>query len=918
MTTTGADWFDLRYANLSETPVLSNQTATMEDGGTIGLAGWWSVQTTLPPGEGTITYRYTHLGSSGNNMIAFQAAQAAYDYGDAPLYYDGNAASAARHALGADLWLGSRAPDRDDFPTGPWWEHIVEERDDSDAEGDDEDGVSISVGDSSVDATVTVVNDSNEAAQVCCWLDGATSSQTGTVNINRAFEDTAPEKQCIPVPARSGRNQYDALSWDFPYTSRPYRTYVRCRLSTASTISPTGALADGEVEDYHIDINEVIPCVADAELQDFFVFRGAAHQHGSYRAVLTVASSRDQASAVMSRDRVDFRKPFTIAFQARFGTQNLRGADGMAAVFHNDPWGSAALGRPGSALGAGGIQNGIAIEFDTYVGSNENWGDRNQGKMWMDHTSIWDTDRIVGGHPVSYLTTAIGHGDIEDGKWHDVEISWDPATETLSYTLDRDRSTAGSYTYSGTTDFVTEYFGGATMVYFGITAATGGLTNLQDIQFPDFCKLPLGFDADGDGVANTSDIDDDNDGITDCVENGLDTARVTDVFAFSGTAYRRSSREAVLTVSSKKQAGGVMSKDRVDFREPFTIAFRALFGVKDRHGADGIAAVFHNDSRGSRAIGNPGATLGAGGIQKGIALEFDTYADSNENWGGGQGSDHTSIWDTDRIVGGHPVSYLTTAIGHDNIEDNKFHDVEIRWDPVTKTLSYTLDGATAGSYTYSGTTDFVTEYFGGAHQVHFGVTAGGFTKAKAGKGKKGKPSTVVQRIRFGNFCNLPLWLDTDGDGVPNHHDLDIDADGISDLLESGAGDDGSPVNPLDWHNDGEIDGVFIVGANGLSMVIEEYNGENTGTTPRDTDDDGTPDYHDLYSDADSCPDAIEGVRRYFVDRAADIPSFDFGDIVSDGSLDQSVYPADDRGRHDGTVNQGVGSAADSSVNACTE
>jgi len=498
---------------------------------------------------------------------------------------------------------------------------------------------------------------------VCCWLDGATSSQTGTVNINRAFEDTAPEKQCIPVPARSGRNQYDALSWNFPYTSRPYKTYVRCRLSTASTISPTGALADGEVEDYHIDINEVIPCVADAELQDFFVFRGAAHQHGSYRAVLTVASSRDQASAVMSKDRVDFRKPFTIAFQARFGTQNLLGADGMAAVFHNDPKGSTALGHHGSALGAGGIQNGIAIEFDTYVGSNENWGDRNQGKMWMDHTSIWDTDRIVGGHP---------------------------------------------------------------------------------------------------------------------------------------------------------------------------------------------------------------------------------------------------------------VSYLTTAIGHDNIEDNKFHDVEIRWDPVTKTLSYTLDGATAGSYTYSGTTDFVTEYFGGAHQVHFGVTAGGFTKAKAGKGKKGKPSTVVQRIRFGNFCNLPLWLDTDGDGVPNHHDLDSDADGISDLLESGAGDDGSPVNPLDWHNDGEIDGVFIVGANGLSMVIEEYNGENTGTTPRDTDDDGTPDYHDLYSDADSCPDAIEGVRRYSVDRAADIPSFDFGDIVSDGSLDQSVYPADDRGRHDGTVNQGVGSAADSSVNACTE
>jgi len=121
VTTSGAGWENEQYGNLHldpAYPVISGTTATFSDYGSPGR-GWRSVQTTLPPGEGTITYRYTHLGTSGNNMIAFQAAQAAYDYGDAPLYYDGNAASAARHALGADLWLGSRAPDRDDFPTGP-------------------------------------------------------------------------------------------------------------------------------------------------------------------------------------------------------------------------------------------------------------------------------------------------------------------------------------------------------------------------------------------------------------------------------------------------------------------------------------------------------------------------------------------------------------------------------------------------------------------------------------------------------------------------------------------------------------------------------------------------------------------------------------------------------------------------------
>jgi len=921
VTTSGTAWEQAQHGNMNRDPVISGTTATFKDYGSREV-GWWSVQTTLPPGKGTVTYSYTHLTSSGNNMIAFQAAQATptvdYDYGDAPWHYDNDAASAARHALGADLWLGRRAPDRDDYPAIPW--ELVDERDDNDAEGDDEDGVLFNfppIGYANTRATVTVVNHSSEAAQVCCWLDGAVSSATGTVNVNGAFEDTAPEKKCAPVPAKSGRTQR-VLSWYFPNTATTtYRTYARCRLSTASTISPTGALADGEVEDYRIVINEARACTIDAEFQDFFDFLGSAHQPEHdfpYAQVRLTPGFSGQAGAVMSKGKVDFREPFTIAFNAYFGYKDRNGADGIAAVFHNDPRGSGALGLSGSALGAGGIQNGIALEFDTYQGAFENWSHWSQRNSGMDHTSIWDTDKILGREPRSYLTKAIGHGNLEDGRRHDVEIRWDPVTQTLSYTLDS--ANAGSYTYSGTTDFVTEYFGGAPMVHFGITAATGGLSNAHAIRFPGFCKLPLGFDADGDGVANIFDIDDDNDGITDCVENGLQEQKIQDIFALRGSAIPIDSsggRQALLTPDSRGQAGAAMSKNKVDFREPFTIAFRAHFGHKD--GADGMAAVFHNDPRGSAALGLSGSALGAGGIQNGIALEFDTYNGSFENWGSDwwrydwRRDDHTSIWDTDQMggyLGRNPRSYLTTAIGHGNIEDGFPHDVEIRWDPVTEILAYTLDGNPAGTYTYSGTTDFVTEYFDGAHQVHFGITAatGGLYN--------------FHSIRFGDFCKLPLEIDTDGDGLPNHHDLDSDADGISDLLESGAGDDGSPVNYLDWHNDGEIDLVFGVGANGLANVIETANGVDNGTTPRDTDNDGTPDYHDLYSDADSCPDAIEGVRRYAVGRGEMVPSFDFGDIVSDGSLDQSVYPADDHGRHDGTTNQGVGSAADSSVNACAE
>ena len=67
----------------------------------------------------------------------------------------------------------------------------------------------------------------------------------------------------------------------------------------------------------------------------------------------------------MSTQRIDVRKDFTVAFDVNLGA-NDAGADGAAIVFHNDPRGANAIGSDGSGLAVGGIQNGLAIEFDTY------------------------------------------------------------------------------------------------------------------------------------------------------------------------------------------------------------------------------------------------------------------------------------------------------------------------------------------------------------------------------------------------------------------------------------------------------------------------------------------------------------------------------------------------------------------------
>lgn len=89
----------------------------------------------------------------------------------------------------------------------------------------------------------------------------------------------------------------------------------------------------------------------------------------------------------------------------------------------------------------------------------------------------------------------------------------------------------------------------------------------------------------------------------------------------------------------------------------------------------------------------------------------------------------------------------------------------------------------------------------------------------------------------------PLSIpDLDGDGKPNYKDIDADGDGIVDIIEAQSSTS-SPAVPtgVDTDRDG-IDDAF----------------ENNPLIIIDTDSDGTPDYLDTNSDNDALPDLIEG------------------------------------------------------------
>ncbi len=89
--------------------------------------------------------------------------------------------------------------------------------------------------------------------------------------------------------------------------------------------------------------------------------------------------------------------------------------------------------------------------------------------------------------------------------------------------------------------------------------------------------------------------------------------------------------------------------------------------------------------------------------------------------------------------------------------------------------------------------------------------------------------------------------DTDGDGLPNLADLDSDGDGIPDLVEAGG---------TDANGDGVVDNFVDVNHNGLSDQYEPALGGHA-LVLADTDGDGIDNHRDLDSDGDGISDVVE-------------------------------------------------------------
>jgi hypothetical protein len=167
-----------------------------------------------------------------------------------------------------------------------------------------------------------------------------------------------------------------------------------------------------------------------------------------------------------------------------------------------------------------------------------------------------------------------------------------------------------------------------------------------------------------------------------------------------------------LTPNSSSQAGSIFSQNTIDLTLPFSINATFFFGCKDANGADGIVFILATSNT---ALGAGGGGIGYQGITPSIAVEYDDYQNTNF---GDPVSDHVAVISMGSVDHNMPTN-LMGPFNLSNIEDCMDHCFSVTWNPVTQTLTSTLDNS---SISYTG--NIITTIFGGNALVYYGFSSG--------------------------------------------------------------------------------------------------------------------------------------------------------------------------------------------------
>jgi hypothetical protein len=200
-----------------------------------------------------------------------------------------------------------------------------------------------------------------------------------------------------------------------------------------------------------------------------YFLNGSATATGNDCYQLTPALAT-QNGTVWYADLIDLNQPFDLSFEMLLGYSDVNGADGLCFVMHTQ--GTAAIGANGGGMGYLNFGTSLAVEFDTYQNSSP------YSDPAYDHVAIQrngnvnhnTADNIAG--PVQMDAF---NANTEDGQTHQVRLVWDPVNHIFSVYFNCNlRLQTGI-------DIASTIFGGQTLVNWGFTAGTGGLSNIQSV-----------------------------------------------------------------------------------------------------------------------------------------------------------------------------------------------------------------------------------------------------------------------------------------------------------------------------------------------------------------------------------------------------------------------------------------------------
>jgi len=344
-------------------------------------------------------------------------------------------------------------------------------------------------------------------------------------------------------------------------------------------------------------------------------------------------------------------------------------------------------------------------------------------------------------------------------------------------------------------------------------------------------------DSDADGIADSLDVDSDNDGVPDKIESGAegvdsDGDGIDDRFDVDKTGGVDANNDGVddESIALDTDADGI-----IDVRDP------------DSDG-DGIPDIYENQLIQSDSDGD------------GISDSFDVDQTGGTDADGDGIDDNVILPDSDND--GRP-NYLDIDSNDDGIDDG-------------------TEGGTSGTDSDSDGIDdrFDVDNTGGTDANNDGVDDAFMPLDSDGDGTADSIDSSLDEDGDGVPDILESRNDSDGDGIADFRDTDSDNDGISDGIESGA-----------FGNDSDGDGISdIYDVDQTGGNDANADGIDDAAVPSDRDNDGLADYLDDDSDGDGISDLIEGANDSDYDGLANYLD---SDSDNDGISDKAENSASD-------------------------